>query len=242
MKSFDARDSLEDSNQLANAGGGVSAEVLCRQYQVGDYGGDIAIRRSSRHVNATARSSALATLTEGYGAALRHASSISRCSRWRVAAARRSPRRRINNPHRTSNQRLSKITRRTQIVGSGRVPPGRNGLRWRDLCFEARDWAAFEARGSSGEGSSGSAVTDAAHNTNFTRRGLRPLATAGEVVGLGERRWKPLRRPCGRLPGLRKTLNVGGNGRERQTDVLSTAAAALRRPERKVSVSPGRRG
>jgi hypothetical protein len=114
---------------------------------------------------------------------------------------------------RTSNQRLSKITRRTQIVGSGRVPPGRNGLRWRDLCFEARDWAAFEARGSSGEGFSRSAVTDAAHNTSFTRRGLRPLATAGGVVGLHERRWKPLRRPCGRLSGLRKTLNVSGNAR-----------------------------
>jgi hypothetical protein len=42
----------------------------------------------------------------------------------------------------------------------------------------------------------------------FPRRGLRPLATAGGVVGLRERRWKPLRRPCGRLSGLRKTLNV----------------------------------
>jgi hypothetical protein len=37
-------------------------------------------------------------------------------------------------------------------------------------------------------------------------------------------------------------MNVGGNGREQLTDVLSTAAAALRRPERKVSVLTGRRG
>jgi hypothetical protein len=96
--------------------------------------------------------------------------------------------------------------------------------------------------GSRGEGLSRSVVTLAAHNTSFTRRGLRPLATAGREVGLRERRWKPLRRPCGRLSGLRKTLNVGGNGRERQTNVLSTAAAAVRRPERRVSVSPGWRG
>jgi hypothetical protein len=42
-----------------------------------------------------------------------------------------------------------------------------------------------------------------ASNTLLTRRGLRPLATAGEVVGLHERRWTALRRPDGRLPGRR---------------------------------------
>jgi hypothetical protein len=46
------------------------------------------------------------------------------------------------------------------------------------------------------------------HNTHFPRRGLRPLATAGEVIGLRERRWTPLRRPDGRLSGRRKTQNV----------------------------------
>jgi hypothetical protein len=37
----------------------------------------------------------------------------------------------------------------------------------------------------------------AAHNTSFTlSRRFAPLATAGEVVGLWERRWTPLRRPA----------------------------------------------
>jgi hypothetical protein len=45
-------------------------------------------------------------------------------------------------------------------------------------------------------------------NTLFPRRGLRPLATAGGVIGLCERRWTPLRRPDGRLSGRRKTQNV----------------------------------
>jgi hypothetical protein len=57
-------------------------------------------------------------------------------------------------------------------------------------------------------------------NTLFPRRGLRPLATAGGVISLRERRWTPLRRPDGRLSGRRKTQNVGGNGRERQTDFV----------------------
>jgi hypothetical protein len=59
--------------------------------------------------------------------------------------------------------------------------------------------------GSDGEGISGSTVTYAAHNTIFTRRGLRPLATAGGESGLRERRWKRLRRPDGRLSALRET-------------------------------------
>jgi hypothetical protein len=63
--------------------------------------------------------------------------------------------------------------------------------------------------GSSGEGLSGSRRFHAAHNTSFTlSRRYVPLATAGEVVGLWERRWTPLRRPCGRLSGRRETLNV----------------------------------
>ena len=45
-------------------------------------------------------------------------------------------------------------------------------------------------------------------NTLLPRRGLRPLATAGEVVGLHERRWTALRRPDGRLSGRRQTQNV----------------------------------
>jgi hypothetical protein len=48
----------------------------------------------------------------------------------------------------------------------------------------------------------------AAPNTLLRRRGLRLLATAGEVIGLRERRWTPLRCSCGRLsgPGKRRTL------------------------------------
>ena len=45
-------------------------------------------------------------------------------------------------------------------------------------------------------------------NTLLPRRGLRPLATAGEEIGLGERRWTALRRPDGRLSGRRQTQNV----------------------------------
>ena len=45
-------------------------------------------------------------------------------------------------------------------------------------------------------------------NTLLPRRGLRPLATAGEVISLRERRWTALRRPVGRLPGRRQTQNV----------------------------------
>ena len=44
--------------------------------------------------------------------------------------------------------------------------------------------------------------------THVLRGAAAPLATAGRVVSLRERRWTALRRPCGRLPGRRKTLNV----------------------------------
>jgi hypothetical protein len=53
-----------------------------------------------------------------------------------------------------------------------------------------------------------------AHNTLFPRRGLRPLATAGGVIGLRERRWTPLRRPSvgSRGVGKRRTLaEMGAN-------------------------------
>jgi hypothetical protein len=108
-----------------------------------------------------------------------------------------------------SNQSLSKIARRTQIIGRGRVQPDRNDLSWRNLMRRSEGLGCVRGGGSSGEGFSGSAVTYAAHNTNFTlSRRCAPLATAGEVVGLWERRWTPLRRPCGRLSGRRETLNV----------------------------------
>jgi hypothetical protein len=66
-----------------------------------------------------------------------------------------------------------------------------------------------------GEIRSSSAGNPASLNTLFPRRGLRPLATAGGVISLHERRWTPLRRPDGRLSGRRKTQNVSGNARNR---------------------------
>jgi hypothetical protein len=49
-------------------------------------------------------------------------------------------------------------------------------------CVEARDWACAYVDGSDGRGLSESAVPVAPHNTHLPRRGLRPLATAGELA------------------------------------------------------------
>jgi hypothetical protein len=74
---------------------------------------------------------------------------------------------------------------------------------WRTLMRRSEGLGCVSCDGSDGKGLSGSAPTFAAHNTCLPRRGLRPLATAGEVVGLRERRWTALRRPDGRLSGRR---------------------------------------
>ena len=108
-----------------------------------------------------------------------------------------------------SNQSLSKITRREQIVkASGKVSPSqRSSMAESQRCGEGV--SRLQRDGSRGEGLSRSVVTLAAHNTSFTlSRRYAPLATAGEVVGLWDRRWTPLRRPCGRLSGRRETMNV----------------------------------
>jgi hypothetical protein len=69
------------------------------------------------------------------------------------------------------NQSLSTIIRRTQIVGSGRARPHRNDPRWRNLIRRSEGLGCVRGGGSSGKGFSRSAITYAAHNTIFTRRG-----------------------------------------------------------------------
>ena len=130
-------------------------------------------------------------------------------SRDATATTRRALRRRVDNPSGKSNESLSKTITRRQIVGSRRAKPHPNGPRWRNVVRRSEGVGCARGEGSSGGGLSGSAVSHAAHNTSFTlSRRCAPLATAGEEVGLPERRWKRLRRPVGRLSALRETMNV----------------------------------
>ena len=87
-----------------------------------------------------------------------------------------------------------------------------------------------------------------AYNTLLPRRGLRPLATAGGEIGLGERRWTALRRPCGRLPGRRQTQNVrrnfvGPNGNDKSVVTANGAPprSALRRSKASAAARPSTR-
>jgi hypothetical protein len=88
-------------------------------------------------------------------------------------------------PSGNSNESLSKIIRRGQIVDDSRAEASCNGLRWRNVMHRSEGVGCARGERSSGEGVSRSAVSHAAHNTSFTlSRRFAPLATAGEVVGL----------------------------------------------------------
>ena len=116
--------------------------------QIGNYGGDIVAshRRPARSTPPLPRVR-LTPLIAPHGEALRHASSTSTPSPGAVSRTRSPPRRRIDSLPAHSNQSLSKITRRTQIVGSARASHLIATICGGAIsCVEARDWAAFEAK------------------------------------------------------------------------------------------------
>jgi hypothetical protein len=162
-------------------------------------------------------SGALGSLTASYGGASTWVIGIDILStrgRKRLAAAakahRQCPGCAATAPRQcsgTSNEGLSKIARRRQIVKTGVSPPVATICGGETSCVGATDWAAIEATDRMVRVSQ-APLLPMQHITPVLRGAATPLATAGGVVSLRERRWKPLRRPCGRLSGLRKTLNV----------------------------------
>jgi hypothetical protein len=99
-----------------------SCRVFVVDNQIGNDGGDIVAshRRSATSTPRRPRGR-LTSLIAPHGEALRHASSTSTPSPGAVSRTRSPPRRRIDSLPAHSNQSLSIITRRTQIVGSGRA-------------------------------------------------------------------------------------------------------------------------
>jgi hypothetical protein len=84
----------------------------------------------------------------------------------------------------SSHEVVSKIDRRKQIAeGSGAAKPTVMILAAEVMRLGERVGGALRD-GSDGQGFSRSAVAHAPHNTLLPRRGLRPLANAGEGVGL----------------------------------------------------------
>jgi hypothetical protein len=160
--------------------------------------------------NANAHVRASDTSFRRPGVHYRHASSIPISSRDATATTRRALRRRVDIPSGNPQREPFEDPQAQADCGNRRAEASCNGLRWRNVMHRSEEWVgSARGEGSSGEGLSRSAVSHAAHNTSFTlSRRFAPLATAGEVVGLWERRWTPLRRPCGRLSGRRETMNV----------------------------------
>jgi hypothetical protein len=155
--------------------------------QIGSHGGDIASHRRSGALRPPFAQVRLARSPRGREA-LRQGSSVSTFCQRACASVRRRLRRRIGNVPAAPRRRADNIpalpTRAFQILPViGRLwKPARPISSQRSAVAKPQAWSEGLGRdrgeGSDVEGISGSAITYAAHNTNFTRCGA-------------SRRWPP---------------------------------------------------